>query len=255
MNIYDAIFIRKSVRNYIMEEIDGKIITNLLKFIKYITLLEDQFNVSFKIIENIHGENKTIAGISVKAPYYLAISSEEIDNHLLNVGFVMQQISLYLTAKGLGTCFVGISKSKLDKAVIMDYPIVLLLAFGNAKENVYRDFRKAKRIREEDLCTFKTEVTKDIKALLKAARLAPSSVNNQPWRFVVYENRIHVFCSKDRRLIKLFPCYKEIDIGIMLANMLLAAEELWLEVSMKKQDNIAEKNFKKNEYIISVLIK
>lgn len=255
MNIYDAIFVRKSVRNYIMEEVDGKIISNLLKFTKYITMLEEQYRVSFKIIENIQGKNKAVAGFSVKAPYYLAISSEVKENHLLNVGYVMEQIALYLTAKGIGTCFVGVSKRRLDKITVMDYPIAFLMAFGNAKGNIYRDYKKARRISEEQLCTFKADVSKDIHLLIKAGRLAPSSVNNQPWRFIVYDNRIHVFCRKDRKLTNLVPCSKDIDIGFMLANMLLTAEELWLDASVKRPDNIAEKNFKKNEYIISVLIK
>ena len=45
---------------------------------------------------------------------------------------------------------------------------------------------------------------------------------------------------------------KRIDIGCMLANVTQAAEELWLSTTIVKMENIEEKKFKNNEYILSI---
>lgn len=255
MNLYDAIFVRKSSKNYLMEEIDSRILDNLMNFIKHVSLIEEQFNISFKILKNIKDKNEFVSSTNVKAPYYLVIASEEKEGHLLNVGYVMEQISLYLTIKGIGSCILGVSKQRRSKLVDLEYPIASILAFGKAKENIYRESKKARRISEDHLCSFKSEVPNNMKSIIKAARLAPSSMNSQPWRFVVYDNRIHVFARKDFISTRLLKNTRDIDIGIMLAHIILTSEELWLDIVVKNQDNIAEKEFKKNEYITSVLIK
>ena len=45
--------------------------------------------------------------------------------------------------------------------------------------------------------------------------MAPSSMNNQPWRFVAYKNRIHVF-AKELNKVKLSSRMKLIDIGVAM---------------------------------------
>ncbi|ROR28238.1 putative nitroreductase [Mobilisporobacter senegalensis] len=255
MNLYDAIFVRKSSRNYIMEEIEPRILDNLMNFIKHVSLLDEHFKVSFKILKNLKDTNELPISTNVKAPYYLVIASEEKEDHLLNVGYVIEQISLYLTTKGIGSCILGVSKVKRSQIADLEYPVASIMAFGKTKENIYRESRKARRISEEHLCSYKSEIPNSIKSIIKAARLAPSSMNSQPWRFILYDNRIHVFARKDFLSGRLLKNTREIDIGIMLSHIMLTSEELWLDIVVKKQDNIAEKEFKKNEYITSVLIK
>lgn len=254
MNLYDAIFVRKSSRDYVMEELTPVILENLIKFTKYASLLKEEYKVSFKILDNVTEEKEALSHLSVKAPYYLIIASEEKEGHWLNVGYVMEQISLYLTTKGIGSCYLGLPRHKRNKLANMDYPIALVLAFGKTKKAVYRDQKKAKRLKEDFLCSIKAEPPKGIKTMLKAARLAPSSLNNQPWRFVVYDNRIHIFARKDYMFNHIFRNQKDISMGIMLSHIMLTSEELWIDIDIVKQESIAEKAFKKNEYITSVLI-
>ena len=90
--------------------------------------------------------------------------------------------------------------------------------------------------------------------ILRAANLAPSSMNNQPWKFVVYKNRIHVFSHKSNSFIPIITKLHTIDMGIMLNHMFLAAEELWLEAEFSQLDNISNQLFKDYKYIMSMLI-
>ena len=88
--------------------------------------------------------------------------------------------------------------------------------------------------------------------MLEAARLSPSSMNSQPWRFVVYDNRIHIF-SKKHSVEKLRK-WDEVNFGIMFANMMVAAEELWLDVDLIRLGDISQKNFSNNQYVLSAIL-
>lgn len=255
MNLYESIFVRKSVRNYCMNEIEQKKLDQILNFANQIPLLSKDNKVEFKIINNVK-ENTHIAGLfSVKAPYYFLIAAENKEDYLLNAGYILEQVSLYLTSKNLGSCFLNTKKPRRSKAIDFNYEYVTMLAFGSTNESLYREDDKIKRLVEKEFCIFKEEVNDDMKLLLKAARLSPSLMNNQPWRLVVYKNRIHIFCKKSMLLTKEYNQTKEVDIGIILSHLLIAAEELWLETTVKKLDNISNRYFKTNEYVISLLIK
>lgn len=254
MNLFEAIYCRKSVRNFIMESLDQDLLNCIKNYYEKLNGLISGVGIDFKIIDNIV-ENRKISGLfSIKAPYYLLISSEVKPEYLLNVGYLMEHISLYLTTKNIGSCFLGSARPNTKETFGMRYEYVIMLAFGKSNESIYRDSMKAKRLSMDEVCVYKSDPTNNIKTMIKSAILAPSSVNNQPWRFVVYDNRIHVFCKKGIVSNKALEDMKNIDIGIMVANLVIAAEELWSDVSVKRLDNITHKNVKNNYYITSILI-
>jgi nitroreductase len=172
---------------------------------------------------------------------------------MLNAGYLMQQINLYLTAKGFGTCFLVAYPGSGLKAT-MKYEYVVALAFGKTKSKLTRESSEAKRLPEDEIIVYKEEVTPDIKQVLAAARLAPSAFNSQPWRFVVYKNRIHVFAKKNLFIAKAMDYNKMIDMGIMMANLLLTAEELWVDVALSKSDALLTRQFQNNEYVCTIAI-
>jgi nitroreductase len=251
MNLYDAIFVRKSIRRYKMEPIDNKIIENLKKFVNHIEMLSEKQKVNLNIIDNLNGKRSIKGSFLVKAPYYLVLSAAKNGDYFLNAGYVLEQIALYLTTKGLSTCFLELhNKSNFETE--NGYEPILMLAFGKGEKLLPRE--SINRLKMEELCTFKTAVGDNIRVMLQAARYAPSILNNQPWRFVVYENRIHIFCKKEIFLFNHYKKLKQMDVGMMMANMLVAAEELWSTVELVKRDNIVEKRFKKNQYVTTVVI-
>lgn len=254
MNMYETIFSRKSIRKYHDETIEWEVLDDILKFADKMPLLVKDIGVEYKLVSNIE-ENQGFNGpFTVKAPYYIILSSEKKDNYLLNAGYIMQHLSLYIESKGLGTCYMGGASPGMGLKRTLNYNYVIALAFGKPKEDPYRDHILAKRRPEKDLVVYKEEVSSDIRKILEAARLAPSSLNNQPWRFVVYDNRIHVFARKNPLLLKKMDKMKMIDMGIMLANLLIAAEELWIDVKLTRSDSLKSKSLKNNEYVLSLLI-
>lgn len=258
MNLYEAIFVRKTVRKFKMEPLDQTLLNGIKSFAESIPMLFEGIAVEYRWMENSDIKKYFNGSLTHKAPYYLALYSENIQGFQMNAGYLMQQVSLYLTAKGLGSCYLGMLKPKKGKTearpdgVKAEY--VIALAFGKAENEVYRTSEKAKRLPLNDIAIFKSEVNKNIKTIIQAARLAPSSMNSQPWRLVVYDNRIHIFCKKNIFLSGVLNEAKLVDIGICLAHMLVTAEELWVDVKTVHLDNIKSIALKKNDYVISVKV-
>lgn len=254
--MFETIFSRRSIRHFKEERIEWEVLSDILDFADKLPMLMDGIGVEFKLISNIEKKQGFSGPFSVKAPYYLCISSEKKEDYAINAGYLMQQINLYIASKGLGACFLGSTHPGFSLKASMKYDYMLSLAFGKTEEPLYRgSAEEAKRLPETDVVVYKEQVTSDIKQMLTAARLAPSSLNSQPWRFVVYKNRIHVFSKKNNLIINaLLNQLKMIDMGIMLANLLIASEELWIDISLSKIEAIKHKRFQNNEYIMTILI-
>lgn len=251
MNLYEAIFARKSVRHFEMEELEDTTLSNIRSYMNQLIPYKSSIGYEMQIVK----EAQLKGMFHVKAPYYLIFSSELKQDYLVNAGYLLHQMVLYLTAKNIGTCYQGgvhPSKSQKDS---LKYDYVIAIAFGKSSSDIYRLSEKAKRLAPESLIVYKEEVSENMKKIMKAAILSPSSVNNQPWRFVVYSNRIHVFCKKSYFLKSVISDLKLIDMGIVLETIAQAADELWLDTTMVKLDQVKNMDLKKTEYITTILIK
>ncbi len=253
MNLYEAIFVRKSVRNYCFDTLPPQTLDKIWEHYKEMPALFSGIGVDMAILDNRKGQERMLSMFSVKAPYYMAFYSEESERYLMNVGYIMEQMVLYLCSIGLGTCFIGSNRVKKAELEKNGKRLVGIVAFGKSHGSHTRRQSEAKRLPLEDLCVFKEVPRQWMTQMLEAARLSPSSMNSQPWRFVVYDNRIHIF-SKKHSVEKLRK-WDEVNFGIMFANMMVAAEELWLDVDLIRLGDISQKNFSNNQYVLSAILK
>lgn len=253
MNNYEAIFARKSVRKYHMRPLAPEVLDQIRAYCQDVPSLFGDMEAEFRILSYGDHVLSTISPFAVKAPYYLVIYMKPQARACMTAGYIMQQISLHMFTMGLGSCFIGgrILKKKYQYAGEKEQ--VLILAFGEAKEEVTRKPVEAKRHPLEELCVYKEVPRQWMNQLLEAARMAPSSMNSQPWRFVVYDNRIHIFSVK--KIYEKHNRLDEINFGILFANMMTVAEELWLDVDLIRLDNISQKTFPNTEYILSAILK
>ena len=225
MTLYEAVYTRKSIRNFRKDKVETSILEGMIQFYHEMEPLFPGIETSIELIDT-QGSKKAksrLGGIiNVAAPYYLVIYTEDKERADMNAGYIMQQISLYLFSKGVGSCFQGMGhlKGEMPKEGMR---CVILMAIGYPKVEV--------------------------------ARLAPSAFNSQPWRFVVYENRVHVFSKQTVAHRRLLGKYNEFDFGIMLANIMIAAEQLWVDVDLIRLDNITHMDLPNNRYVISIIMR
>lgn len=253
MNLYEAIYTRKTVRQFNQKPLEVVTMLHFKNFIKAVLGEEYCKGCSVDIIDTLSSNKKAKGMFKVIAPYYFVVQCDNNTKGFMQAGLVAQMLVLYLTSKGIGTCYQGNvtmntikNDSKLCEGIVV--------AFGYSNESVHREWEKAKRQKLKDIVYFKEEINSDIEHMLESARLAPSAFNLQPWRFVVYHNRIHIFLRKELFPLKKMKQTNGINIGIVLSHLLIGAEELWIKASVTQVDSLAERQLKNHEYVTSVLL-
>lgn len=241
--LYNTIYKRKSIRQYNMTPLDDSVLTEISDYIAQLETLYAGLEMETKIVTT----EQVKTGFQKPAPHYVAIFSEKNDKNLLNIGFMIQLLSLYLTNRGIGSCWQGIPSPMSELKKSSKYEFVIFLAFGNTEEPICR----------KDISEFKrnsiNEITdiKDLDDLLEPARLAPSAVNNQPWFFTGDKNTIHVYC-KELNIFKgfLLKKYNMMDVGIALSHLWLAIKKENKDVSVFA-DTGAEQNVPDGYYYVN----
>jgi nitroreductase len=213
-NLYQTIFRRKSIRNFDPSPLDHETLD----------LVASQFNKLEPMVPGIRTEmrlmtNQDVRGMfKVDAPHFLAIFSEQKDGYLLNAGFIMQQMDLFLSASGIGSCWQGGPKPTKGLRSVAGLEFVVLLAFGRPKEKVHRE--SVSEFKRKQL----SEIT-DIKGrgdLLEPARLAPSGMNAQPWFFTDGNGAINAYYHKSI----IGDHMNQISVGISLCHIWLTSRHL-----------------------------
>ncbi|MCL2637912.1 MAG: nitroreductase [Oscillospiraceae bacterium] len=210
---------RKSVRKYDMTPLDSAALEKVQKQIEELKPLYSNIKYSVQIA------NKTKGVFNVKAPHYLIFCSEEREGHLENIGFFGQQMDLFFSASGLGSCWLGASKPEQKEDTAL--PHIICMAFGKAAEPLHRELSEFKRKPLSDISEGDDE-------RIEAARLAPSAVNTQNWHFIAENNKIHCYQKKPNPLLVfMFNKLNCIDMGIALCHIAEESESF----SFKKIEN------------------
>lgn len=253
MNLYEAIFVRKSVHSYLPDSLNPELLERIRDHFRELTGLFGSIGTDITILDNRKGQQRMLSLFSVKAPYYMIFYSENAPRCLMNVGYLMQQMVLFLCQQGLGSCYLSSRRVRKEYQEKDGMKLVAILAFGKAKESPVRKRTEADRKSLDELCVYKEVPRQWIGQLLDAARMAPSESNSQPWRFVVFDNRIHIFSKKHKA--EQLKKWDEVNFGILFANLMTAAEELWLDVDLIRLEDISQKNFPNSQYVLSAVMK
>ncbi|MCL2373168.1 MAG: nitroreductase, partial [Defluviitaleaceae bacterium] len=169
----EIILKRQSVRVYEHDPLDDAILEMLRTKIENVAPLYPDIRYSIEIT------NRPTRGMyNVKAPYYLIFGSEKKAGAYENIGFIGQQLDLFLSEIGIGTCWLGVAKpgKEVEKEDSL-LPFVICMAFGKPGEPLYRniDAKPDRKVLEE--------ISEGVDERLEAARLAPNSHNAQNWYF------------------------------------------------------------------------
>jgi nitroreductase len=217
MELASQIYKRKSCRKYLDDEID---LTAIEEFLSNANPLISEIDYSYDILTRNEVSSKMIWS----SPYYLAIYSEKKENYGVNVGFVFEQVSLFMQSLDIGSCWVGMGSAKKEKE-----DFVILMAFGKS-DNFERDITQFKRKKLSEIA----DVTDE---RLEPARLAPSAINMQPWYFKHTKEGFDVFKVKHSFLKrKIVARWNDIDIGIALAHMYVSNPDTFNFEFKNKED-------------------
>jgi len=111
MELYEAIFKRKSTRQYSMEPLPEDVFAHIESIGSKAERLYDT-GLQIHVVRDgkkIHDTFKGILSsyVKVTAPHYLVVSSEEKPGWKENSGYTLEQVVLEMTQMGLATCWMG----------------------------------------------------------------------------------------------------------------------------------------------------
>lgn len=202
MTLNEMIFHRRSCRSFTNAPVDAATIETIKTF--PMKPLYPNIKVHWDIVPR----NRVKCICPWTTPQVITVYSEVTEGYLENIGFLFQQMDLYLQTLGLGVCWLGMGRMNPKTAAgVAGMKFVIMLAFGYPKGNRLRhDGKDFKRKAME-------QITDRADPRLEPARLAPSAVNSQPWFFAHEGDAIHAYWTgKGSRL----------DMGIALAHLYVA---------------------------------
>lgn len=238
----DMIFRRKSVRTYASTAMSPDILTAVLDSARSATPLFSGMDISFRILRKA----EIRCACSLSAPYYLAAYYERTADADLNCGFMLQQVDLWLSSRGFGSCWLGMACPV--EQTYEGRPAAVLLSFGTSDETIHRTNRD--QFRRKALAEIASAGV--VPAYIEAMRLAPSAMNKQPWFFSGDARTCHVFSVRGKGFVNLAEGWRFFDLGIALSHLFVAATADGKAVSFRREDSVPSRNG--NEYVLSCRI-
>lgn len=150
--------------------------------------------------------------------YCILLYSEKKDGYLQNIGYLGEQLDLYLASKEIGALWFGIGKTEESLFQGMEFVIMIAVHKIDDASKFRRDMYKSKRKPLEEI--WQGDI---LDGVTEIVRFAPSACNTQPW-FVRNSDELSVFRYQKPGKRGIMPTdkvsyYNQIDMGIFLCFM------------------------------------
>ena len=219
--LYNMIFKRKSFhlfRNIGNEHITDEELKDIEEQFYKMKPLMDDIKVKIKIVKD---------GVSCRRgqEYCILFYSENKENYLPNIGYLGEQLDLYLVSKNIGTLWFGIGRPNEKQIEGLDYVIMIAIAKIDSSEKLRKDMYKSKRKELQEIWSGENYLD-----IANIVRFAPSACNTQPWKVETSDKELKVFRYRKEGKRGIMPknlviYYNQIDIGIFLCFLELCLNE------------------------------
>lgn len=214
--MHEAMFRRRSVRALDPETLPLETLEETLKRCVGTVPLLPLEPVSFRLLQPYQLKGM----VAAKAPHYLAVYAAGGNDARMNAAFRLQQMDLWFSAQGYGSCWLGMPRPTPEAAQADGLDFVVLLAFGRSREYPWRD--SSFEFSRKSLMEISN--ASDLDDLLEPVRLAPSGMNRQPWFLSGDRGAVHLYGKRNNALKKkLYGFMPYLDLGIALCHLWLSA--------------------------------
>lgn len=174
--------------------------------------------------------------------FCILLYSEKKDYYLQNIGYLGEQLDLYLVSQNIGTLWYGIGKAEVPSFQGLDFIIMIAIAKVDDEKKFRKDMFKSKRKSVNEF--WKGD---NLAGVTDIVRFSPSACNTQPWMIERTGNALEVYRYKKPGKRGIMPAdkvsfYNQIDIGIFLCflDLCLQHEMIMYEVQRYIDDGIDE---------------
>lgn len=214
MNYKNLISSGKSVREFKDKGIDAKYFNEIESYINNSKKLLPEINIEVKIFDNKDSYEKLnkVAGYNgymIEAPHYVVILSDVKKGYIENSGYIGERLILKARDLEIDSCWVTFKDSNTIKEklnISSDKEVTAIIALGYEDNKNSKTKRSVDRLSVEKI-VYMGEWGQNASAteleeryLLDAfsyARMAPSTLNRQPWRFIIDGSNIILAVKKD----------------------------------------------------------
>lgn len=159
-----------------------------------------------------------------RGEYCVLFYSEKKEHYLENIGYMGEQLDLFLTSKNIGSCWFGMGSIRERKQEDLDF--VIMMAIGRADADSFRQKDKVLKRKKP------TEIwdNSSFTAVAEMVRIAPSACNTQPWYIEEESSTLRLYRIRGARGImpeNKVTFYNRIDLGIFM---------LFLELCLKREN-------------------
>ena len=149
------------------------------------------------------------------AEYCIMLYSENKDNYLMNMGYLGEQLDLFLVSRNIGSLWFGIGRPDEKTYKGLDYVIMIAIHKISDDSLFRKDMFKAKRKALDDIWEG------DTLGVAEIAKYAPSACNTQPWYVKNEGDTLTVFRYRKPGKRGIMPAsavayFNRIDVGIFL---------------------------------------
>ena len=220
--LFAAISRRKSCQRFREEELRAEDMDGLVDFLSALEAPEAEIDWNFDTLPYLDMMRICSTAPAVRAPVYLVLRAERKNFSLQNCGYLGELAVLWLTARGVATCWQGSAQVDPNADFHGSLPYVTCFAMGYG-EDAFRAPEEQPERKEAEKVIFTR--TPEFAPILEAARIAPSSFNRQPWAFVSDDRkRLHLFRKKALLANPVTEFHQCVDCGAALAHLEVAAK-------------------------------
>jgi len=124
--LYSVLFQRKSIRKYDLTPLGDGTMAEIVAFVRSLRPIDDTIKTEMKFVSQTEVQHNLLR---IKAPHYLVAFSENKAGYLTNIGFMLQQLDLFLAAKGIGNCWQGIPRPTKEVRADSELEFVIVMSF------------------------------------------------------------------------------------------------------------------------------
>ena len=175
--------------------------------------------------------------------YCILLYSEKKENYLHNIGYLGEQLDLYLVSQNIGTLWFGIGKTQESTFEGLEFIIMIAISKVDDEKKFRRDMFKSKRKPIDEIW-----IGDKIPGITDIVRFAPSACNTQPWIVENTDECINIYRYKKPGKRGIMPVdkvsfYNRIDMGIFLCffDLCLKYNNMDYTVELYEDNGIDEK--------------
>ncbi len=247
--LYQTLINRRSIRRFAPQRLSAADHESVASIIREIVPLMPQYDLDIHL-RDIGDQFDLVSllgayGRLVSPPHVLLPVSPNMPLALVDQGYRMQQVVIRLYQREVGSCYLGtlrhlntvhsyfnLPENTITGALLVfGYPAQSLT--GKTFNKVFRTAMGSNRRLPLEVLFFTdtfdnpSQPPEQIKQIVEAGRFAPSAVNAQPWRFLLSDQTLFLYMTRENKKYSVSgKNYAFFDSGICMANISLAMQAL-----------------------------